>query len=184
MTHASYQVNVSWNFLEKMLDSYTEGYGLELDPDFQRGHVWTDEQRSAYCEWILQGGRSGKDIYFNCPNWHGHGGEGNMVLVDGLQRLTAVRMFLKDEVSIFGGSVRSDFEDNPSMLIADFIFHVNDLPTRAEVLQWYIDLNSGGTVHKPYEIAKVRELLAIELGDGYRVKDEDYNEHGQRIEGD
>lgn len=164
MSYASYQVNVSWNFLEKQLASYEEGWGLELNPDFQRGHVWTDEQRSAYCEWILRGGRSGKDIFFNCPGWSGGPGKGNMVCVDGLQRITAVRMFLRDEISVFGGSVRSDFEDSPGMLIADFIFHVNDLPTRAEVLQWYIDLNSGGTVHKPAEIENVRELLAIELG--------------------
>jgi len=184
MSFASYQCNVSWDFLEQMLETYTDGFGLELNPDFQRGHVWTDEQRSAYCEWILQGGRSGKDIFFNCPGWSGGGGRGNMnmVCVDGLQRLTAVRMFMKDEVTIFGGSVFSDFDDSPGMLIADFIFHVNDLPTRAEVLQWYIDLNSGGTVHRPYEIEKVRELLAIECGDGYRVKEEDWTENGHRKE--
>ena len=165
MSYASYQVNVSWDYLEKMLENYEDGYGLELNPDFQRGHVWTDEQRSAYVEWILKGGRSGKDIYFNCPGWQGLGEAGPIVCVDGLQRLTAVRMFLNDEITIFGGLVRSDFKDSPGLLIADFIFHVNDLPTRAEVLQWYIDLNSGGTVHKPEEIEKVRNLLAIELQD-------------------
>ena len=33
--------------------------GLDLDPPFQRGHVWTDDQRSAYMEYILSGGYTG-----------------------------------------------------------------------------------------------------------------------------
>jgi hypothetical protein len=35
----------------------------------------------------------------------------------------------------------------------DFVFAVNDLPTRAAVLQWYLDLNTGGVVHTSHEIA-------------------------------
>jgi len=42
--------------------------------------------------------------------------------------------------------------------------NVNDLQTRAEVLQWYIDFNSGGVVHTAEEIARVKALLEKESG--------------------
>lgn len=41
-------------------------------------------------------------------------------------------------------------------------FVVNELATRAEVLQWYIELNTGGTPHADAEIARVRSLLEAE----------------------
>ena len=37
--------------------------GLVLNPDFQRGHVWTEEQQTAYIEYLLMGGMSGRTIY-------------------------------------------------------------------------------------------------------------------------
>jgi len=36
---------------------------------------------------------------------------------------------------------------------------VNNLKTRKEVLQWYIEFNSGGTVHTDAEIQRVKKLL-------------------------
>ena len=40
--------------------------------------------------------------------------------------------------------------------------NINDLQTREEVLTWYLDFNSCGTVHSEEEIARVRKLLAEE----------------------
>lgn len=154
---AGYSVDVSWDYLPSHYLNYVQDYGLDVSPDFQRDYVWTAEQKVRYVEYILQGGMSGKDIYFNAPGWR-HGETGHFVLVDGKQRLDAVLAFLNNEFPIFGGAYRRDFEDNPGMLIASFKFHVNDLKTRAEVLQWYIDLNAGGTIHTPDEINRVRAL--------------------------
>jgi hypothetical protein len=39
---------------------------------------------------------------------------------------------------------------------------VNDLKTKAEVLQWYLDINSGGVVHTETELEKVKRLLTKE----------------------
>jgi len=41
-------------------------------------------------------------------------------------------------------------------------FNVNDLQTRGEVLQWYIEMNSGGVVHSDEEIKRVKKLLEQE----------------------
>ena len=43
-----------------------------------------------------------------------------------------------------------------------FVFHVNYLKTRREVLEWYLQLNGGGTPHSQKELDRVRGLLEKE----------------------
>lgn len=155
----SYTANVPWKFLTKSA-FLAESPKLIIDPDYQRGHVWTDDKRIKYIEFILQGGKSSRILYCNCPGWM-HSFKGPFELVDGKQRLTSVLKFLNNEIKIFGGYYKDDFEDKLP-LSADFIFNVNDLKTRKEVLQWYIELNSGGVVHTDEEIEKVKALLKAE----------------------
>ena len=38
--------------------------GLQLNPKFQRGHVWTEEQQIAFLEYFFRGRKSGLVIYF------------------------------------------------------------------------------------------------------------------------
>jgi hypothetical protein len=154
---AHYAINVALNDVFYMLERYKERRTLELNPDFQRGHVWTREQQSKFIEFLLSGGSSGKDIYFNCPNWQR--GWGGMVLVDGLQRLTAVEAFINNEIQAYG-AYYVEYDRIPTDI--DLVFHVNALQTRAEVLSWYIQLNEGGVVHTAEEIERVRKLLEQE----------------------
>lgn len=159
VSRAKYQANVSWNFLSKMLNNYKEAHCLDICPDFQRGHIWAEEQQIKYVEFVLRGGMSGKDIYFNCPGWMNNF-KGPMVLVDGLQRITAVLRFLDNynPIPVFGNIFHKDFEDKNFLLTVDFVFHINDLESRNDVLQWYIDLNSG-IAHTQEEIESVRKMI-------------------------
>ncbi len=61
---------------------------LDIDPDFQRLHVWTESQQIAWLEFFFRGGKSGRDIYFNHPGWQ-RMYEGEFLLVDGKQRIQA-----------------------------------------------------------------------------------------------
>lgn len=158
--------NVSWGYLEDHLRIYTQcPNGFEIDPEFQRGHAWTQDQQRRYVEFILKGGMSARDIYVNDP----HKGDMPIQLVDGKQRITAVRKFMNNELRIFPeldthcgderGFLCCEIQGNMRMLTPDFVFHENDLQTPEEVLQWYIDLNAGGTPHTDEEIEKVRRML-------------------------
>lgn len=113
--------------------------------------MWTEEQQIRYVEYLLREGVSGRAIYFNQPGWM-KDWHGDFVLVDGLQRLTACVRFLRNEIPVFGAYYR-DYE-GPPPLGARLEFYVQDLPTRAEVLDWYIQLNAGGVVHSDAEIAR------------------------------
>lgn len=159
----AYNVNVPFDYVKSEINHFIEDYGLQLNPDFQRGHVWTKEQQIAFVEFLLRGGKSSKVIYFNCPSWLGNPyvtSYNDFVVVDGLQRLTAVLAFMNDEIPAFG-IYHKDYEGRVPLGV-DLIFNVNDLKTKAEVLQWYIEINSGGTPHTDQEIERVKQLLKEE----------------------
>lgn len=165
----AYRVDFSFVGLSKAIDDYVTALGLITDPDFQRGHVWTKEQQSAFVEYFLRGGKSGTTIYLNHPNWRTFktkvDGYNDFTLVDGLQRITAVKAFLAGEIPAFGVYIK-DFEDD--WIMDDYVHHkftvcINDLQSKEEVLKWYIDMNKGGTPHTREEIAKVEELLREEI---------------------
>jgi uncharacterized protein with ParB-like and HNH nuclease domain len=145
----------------KWIDENIEELGLQLNPDFQRGHVWTEEQQIKYIEHLLKGGRTANVIYFNHPNWMGSW-KGDFVCVDGLQRTTAIQRFMNNEIPVFGIYL-DEFEDKDYMLRSiEIIVNVNNLKTRKEVLQWYIEFNSAGTIHTEEEINRVKLLLEKE----------------------
>lgn len=162
LPQAHYEIDVEWGFLAACLTRFTEGYQLDMNPDFQRGHVWTIVQQRAYIEWILMGGESGKVIFFNCPGWQCRAVEGPMVLVDGKQRIEAVLGFLRDEVLAFG-YLKSQYIDRLRIVHAGFKVRVAALDTRADVLRWYLAINAGGTPHSKRELDRVRAMLAKEV---------------------
>lgn len=157
----AYSVHVGFRYLEEHLTEWSRyPGGLDLDPDFQRGHVWTRDQQVAFVEYALRGGleRSSGVLLFNCADWDG-GSEQPIEIVDGLQRLTAVRAFLRGDIPAFG---RLHSGSLSAVHGSRFEVHVNKLRTRAEVLRWYLEINSGGVVHSDSEIDRVRGLLAAE----------------------
>jgi len=134
---------------------------LQLNPDFQRGHVWNEQQQLEYIEFLLRGGKT-NPFLFNHPGWM-RNFRGEFVLVDGLQRITSIQKFLNNEIAVFGGNHYDDFEDKELICRRiDVQIFVNSLKTRKEVLQWYVELNSAGVAHSTEEINRVKELIAKE----------------------
>lgn len=136
--------------------------GLILNPDFQRGNVWTEAQQTLYIEYILRGGTTARIVYLNHPNWKSEQSKAytEFVCVDGLQRITALDAFVKNKLKAFGYYF-NEFEGKLGWLNMMSI-NINSLKSRKAVLEWYIDFNAGGTVHSSEEIARVRELWRIE----------------------
>ena len=160
ITQAHYTVHVPWLHLEKSIEQLAEGTEIIIEPEFQRAHVWTKEQQIKYIEWVLRGGKSGKEILWNCAGWM-RDFRGPVYLVDGLQRITAVRKFLDNKIPAFGTSYRG-YVGHLDIISCNFIFYVNDLSNYEDILKWYLDINDGGTVHTREEIEKVKLLLEKE----------------------
>lgn len=161
ISDGSYRVDVSLEYLVDWLDVLVKEEGLQLNPDFQRGHVWTEKQQIEFLEFILRGGKTGRTLYFNNPFWHSvksGTGYSDFVCVDGLQRITAIQRFLNDEIRVFG-LLYSEFEGETDLIRHGMVININDLKTKKEVLQWYIQMNSGGTPHSTEEIERVKKLM-------------------------
>lgn len=157
--HGSWECNFQFKDFVNEINKRIENDGLQLNPDFQRGNVWTEEQQIKYIEFLLRGGKTAKVIYFNHPHWNSEDSKyKDFVCVDGLQRTIAIIAFVNNKFKVFNCYYK-DFEDTPR---ADIRLNINDLQTRKEVLQWYIEFNSGGTIHTDEEINKVKELLEKE----------------------
>src|SRR3546814_18586184 len=95
-----YKVDVGGGFLQKFLDEQAVEEGIDLDPVFQRGHVWTPQNQTSYLEHLLRGGTSRRTLIWNCPGYDQSiststdaAAQQEMVIVDGKQGHTAILGF-------------------------------------------------------------------------------------------
>lgn len=165
---ARYEVDSAWQYLENTIEEFATAYGeIEMDPDFQRGHVWTSVQQQHYIQNAMRGAvpTSGMTIQFNCRNFDSLANvtedsdlPDGLQCIDGLQRWTAVRAFMAGEVRPFGLSIddlRGTDYDPRLMTYSRFRLAVFSFQHKLEVLDHYLALNAGGTPHSDAELARV-----------------------------
>lgn len=172
-----YHESISADFLNyglRSLNSFLESYCVDLHPDYQRDHVWTDRQASQFVGHCLQGGDPGI-VYIN-PKIasgeklrHRNDFTKEFEVVDGKQRITACLRFANNEIpaELYDGTKVwiSEFDNTSwAMLSLSITLKIGilGLKTRRDVLRFYLRLNRGGTVHSDDEIEKVKALLAEE----------------------
>lgn len=163
----NYRTDVPLDHLVATIEHYV-AMGLDLNPDFQRGHVWAADQKVKWIEFLLKGGKSYSDIILNHPGWMKHY-KGPFVVVDGKQRLAATLEFLNDGFAVFAGLhgkaegwKASEFDQATCFRQVSFGFAVNNLQKREDVLRWYLELNEGAIAHTYEELVRVKKLLAAE----------------------
>jgi len=121
----SWECNYSFEKLVKAIEDWSNG--IDTNVKLEMNSDWKHSDRS-YKE--KHSDRSYKDF----------------VCVDGLQRYTAIKKFINNEIKIFG-YYYNEYEDDLRMKY-DIKINVNDLPTRKDVLQWYVEMNSNGTINR------------------------------------
>ena len=65
---------------------------------------------------------------------------------------------MNGEIPVFGFYIY-EYTDKMSFTRNSIKVNINDLKTEKEVLQWYIDMNAGGTPHTNEEIERVRKMM-------------------------
>lgn len=170
LRRAQYKVDHMLSHVEEMIESFSKNVGpngtFELCPDFQRGHVWDRDKQVAFMENVFRG-TAPTLLRFNSPSYTERRPSSapdalpvnQMVCVDGLQRLTAMRDFMAGKFKVFGRWSAQDLEETPFSPKRIFIsVEVFSITTRRELLDFYLDLNSGGVVHTDEELARVRKM--------------------------
>lgn len=157
---ANYTVTVHLKNLKFHLESWNyPDQPLIMEPEWQRGRIWTEQQKTSYMEYFLMGGRTGRDVYFNCSSWQTLKEPTPIYCLDGLQRINAALDFLDDKVPVFGLKF-SEFEGPLPNGKFEMSFHMLNLQTKHDLLNTYINFNSGGTPHSPEEISRIKTILA------------------------
>lgn len=158
--------NCGFNYLENWLASEAENikHGVDIQPIFQREHTWTKDQQVKYLENVLRRvcDDSSMTIRFNCPSWREEMDKNSnlldqMVCLDGMQRLTAIRKFIAGELEVFG----LKFQSLPRRVLLrqlTIIIKMYDFQTKAEIYDFYLDINEGGTPHTKEQLDRVRNL--------------------------
>lgn len=162
---------VHFRELKSRFDKYKEdaewsGGAFELSPDFQRGNkIWSKKQKIQYIENLIRG-LAPVEFRFNSDNWLNKydGKKENIVCIDGLQRISAILDFMEKKISVFEGVSYEDLKKYGYPIgNLNVIIKMYAIESRADLLQYYIMLNAGGTAHSKKEIAKVSEMLSNEL---------------------
>lgn len=135
---------------------------LDMDPSYQRSHVWTLEQQQNFVGFLLEGGRAPeafvRELSYDKPPF--------MEVVDGKQRMTALYKWWMGEIAgrlpTTGDLVwAKDFD------LVETRFCKREMNTSVqflrgtdeEIMRVYLRLNRGGTVHTTDELSKVERLI-------------------------
>ena len=130
-------------------------------PSFQRSNdKWTKEMQISYLENIICGYKSPPILLYTINE--GDGGCFDAMLLDGLQRVTAIADFLQGEIKLFdkyGGFTYAELEQNKIVFIDPTIqIRKYDFQNEKEVLDFYIKMNENIT-HSKADIAKAKLYL-------------------------
>lgn len=146
----------------KRLRNHIELYDVNCDPDYQRDHVWTDIQAEKFVGALLENPESIPPMWINvCKDLSSE-------LVDGKQRVHSILRWLDGEIPArcpMGEVVwiheldEVDLRALSTNVTLSWKFVELD---RKGVIDFYLRLNSGGTIHSEEELDRVRKLLEEE----------------------
>lgn len=133
--------------------------GQIIIPHYQRAAVWTPQQQAAFVGYVLEGGRTTTVFVREVDTDSGIQDE----LVDGQQRLRALCAFEDGLIpAVFPRSGLCAWKSKMTWSG----WRTKSFPTcrftgtDQEAMSLYLSLNSGGTVHTPEELDRVRRLIA------------------------
>lgn len=122
---------------------------IKIQPDFQRNQVWSREQQSKFIESIILNFPL-PPIYLNETT------ESTYIVIDGLQRSTALKQFYKNEFALKGIEAvpkynGSKFDDLPESLQSKFedkkltVFILKPSTPMVVIYDLFNRINTGGT---------------------------------------
>jgi len=144
--------------------------GMDYEPEYQRGHVWTMKQRVALIDSIFNNIDIGKFAIINrgydCID------EPYREMLDGKQRLTTLVMFYEDRFEYCGkvysrmhGQDQGHFEHYQALTAETEGAEM----TREQKLRYFLKLNTAGAPQDQEHIDKIKDLW-VNVREEYRRK--------------
>lgn len=144
---------------------------LEMIPDFQRGLVWSEEKQIYFVECMLRNllPKSAYNLTFNMPHFFNVPTTvsknptkyRNLVCIDGLQRFTSIENFVLGKFKVFNNQVGIEDLRYTAFDLKNKTFTINvfEYDNTQDILNLYLNMNTGGIAHEDSEINRVKALL-------------------------
>lgn len=136
-------------------------------PPWQRAEVWSMERKKAFIEGIFLGLGTGFYVVHQ-PEYHGDGAlPMSGWLLDGQQRLSAIRDFVQGDLAIFDGVKYSDLSvGEQRRRFLSVVFPCVELeyqPDEQRLRDLYLRMNFGGMPHTESDLQRLRETPMLDL---------------------
>lgn len=143
-------------------------FGVDFNPDYQRGAVWDDEDRQKLLDSLFNGRDIGRFVFKELPYTRIEKDRCYYEIVDGKQRMLTLLAYFENRFPYKGvyyndlSSKDKDWLMNASIGVAE----INQNATRSEVLEVFLALNEGGKPVAKEILDHARELLKGESSNG------------------
>lgn len=130
-------------------------FGIDMNPDYQRGHVWTEEDKVALIDSIFKGIDIGKFAFATK-----HDMDFYYEIVDGKQRMTAIIEFYENRFR-YRGKFFNELSHRDQDYIENYHVSVADIrgADRNTVMKHFVAMNSQGRVMDSAHLEKVRAMI-------------------------
>lgn len=143
-------------------------FGVDFNPDYQRGSVWDDEDREKLLDSIFAGREIGRFVFKQLPFTRTSDDGNYYEIVDGKQRMLTLLAFYENRFP-YKGVFYNDLSAQDKNWFMDASIGVAEIDqsvARAEVLEIFLALNEGGKPVAKEVLDHARELLNEEKGEG------------------
>ena len=143
-------------------------FGVDFNPDYQRGSVWDDEDREKLLDSIFMGREIGRFVFKQLPFTRTNNDGNYYEIVDGTQRMLTLLAFYENRFP-YKGVFYNDLSAQDKNWFMDASIGVAEIDqsvTRAEVLEIFLAMNEGGKPVAKEVLDHARELLNEEKGEG------------------
>lgn len=145
------------------LDSLVHKYyffGVDMNPEYQRGFVWTMDDKIKLIESIFDGVEIGKFAFVKLP-WKDSQSPGYEIL-DGKQRLSCLMEFMADRFA-YKGVYYSQLSFSDKHYFCNFNItsgEAEEGTTLKQKLRYFLKMNTGGRPQDPAHMEGIRQRLA------------------------
>lgn len=135
-------------------------FGVDFNPDYQRGFVWGDEDKEKLLWSVFNNVEIGKFafIHLNDKEWLDRGV--SYEILDGKQRLLTLMDFYENKIP-YRGMYYNDLSKKDKRTFKNAPCSIAEVNSedRAEVLRYFIILNRGGKAVDEEHLKKVEDML-------------------------
>lgn len=133
-------------------------FGVDMEPEYQRGVVWELSDKQKLIESIFEGIEIGKFVFIHL----GYGREGGPMyeILDGKQRLTAIVEFVTDRFQ-YKGKYFSELSHEDQSYFESFSItmgETREIMTLEQKAQYFLRLNVSGVQQDEEHLDRVRKL--------------------------